>query len=537
MAHRLKRASFVRIAVGMAALAFPLLAVGSAQAAIAGGNPEVTLSRPDLVSATALDGTNVDYCFDKVLNNAGFVGGNFSLGGYRAARTVFATSALLEQTVDTTGKCVRATFPSSIGDIGNYTVAGDAGGAVATPSLAVNLTPDNTALTVPASLNPTHNGTTGFTVGPDLVGVLPDPTTNTIIYTFDQAIAPPPAPQPTAAFFSFVLPSGVACGGVGTPGVSGNQVFVGFAPAAICPVGNAVRADVAAGAAFAAADPTIPSPPEAAIVPNSNGITSSPDLVSATLESNGTAIDFVFDKNVSVTSPTAFNAILSTGAVFPSTSATVVAASTTSTTIRAVFNPGVSMSQFNEFVVWGSANAGAVTNASAPLLPNAADARPAGDNAGAFARGFTTGPDAFAATVSKSSGLVTIALDQRAFVATAAGIIAVDDTGFPIAPAPAGSVSFPTQAAGPETITVQFSPGTVTTMTNLFLAAGSLVTILGESNVNQDLSVTSTASLLRVARTRHHSLSKKRLAAIRAHTRAQERALRAQTLRRLRSHH
>jgi hypothetical protein len=533
MAHRLKRASFARIAVGMAALAFPLLAVGSAQAAIAGGNPEQTLSRPDLVSATALSSTNVDYCFDKVLNNSFGPAGNFTLSGYRAARTVAATGVLLEQTVNTTGKCVRATFPATIGDIGNYTVAGDLAGSVQTPALATNLTADNTSLTVPSSLNPTHNGTTGFTVGPDLVGVLPDPTTNTIIYTFDQAVVAAPA----AANFSFVLPSGTTCFAGGTALISGNQVAVGFAPAALCPVGNAVRADILAGAAFAAADPAIPSPPEAAIVPGSNGITSTPDLVSATLESNGTAIDFVFDKNVSVTTPTGFNAILSDGVVVPSSSATVVAASTTSTTIRAVFQVGgVSMSQFNEYVVWGSANAGAVTNASAPLLPNAADARPAGDNAGAFARGFTTGPDAFAATVSKSSGLVTIALDQRIFAATAAGIIALDNTGAPIAPAPAGSVSIPTQAAGPELITVQFSPGTVTTMSNLFLAAGTMITLpVGDANVAQDLSVTSTASLLRVARTRNHSLSKKQLAAVRARTRAQERALLARFLRHARA--
>ncbi|HEV3056098.1 MAG TPA: hypothetical protein VGX45_15655, partial [Solirubrobacteraceae bacterium] len=517
------------------ALAFPLLAVGSAQAAIAGANPEQTLSRPDLLSATALTNNNVDFCFDKVLNNSGLVGGNFTLSGYRSGRTVAATTALIEQTVDTTGKCVRATFPAAIGDIGNYTVAGVAGLAVQTPALIANLTPDNTPLTVPSSLAPTHNGTTGFTVGPDLVGVLPDPTTNTIIYTFDQAVVAAPA----AANFSFVLPSGTTCFAGGTALISGNQVAVGFAPAALCPVGNAVRADILPGAAFAAADPAIPSPPEAAIVPGSNGVTSAPDLTGAVLESGGTAILFTFDKNVSVTTPTGFNAIFSDGTVAPSTSATVVAASTTSTTIRAVFqNPGgISLSVVNEYVVWGSANAGAVTNASAPLLPNAPDAKPAGDNAGAFARGFTTGPDAFAATISKGSGLLTIALDQRVFFATAAGIVALDNTGSAIATAPAGSVSIPTQPAGPELITVQFSPGTVTTMANLFLAAGALITQLPQSSVNQDLSVTSTASLLRAARSTHHPMSKHRLAAIRARTRAQERALRAHLLRHLRHSH
>jgi len=100
-------------------------------------------------------------------------------------------------------------------------------------------------------------------------------------------------------------------------------------------------------------------------------------------------------------------------------------------------------------------------------------------------------------------------------------------------------VSIPTQAAGPELITVQFSPGTVTTMSNLFVAAGAMSTFVfpAELNVNQDLSVTSTASLLRVARTRNHSLSKKQLARVRARTRAQERALLAHLLRHLRHSH
>jgi hypothetical protein len=494
----------------------------------------VTQSRPDLVSATAFDATDVDYCFDKVLNNIGFTGTDFTLGGYRASLAPRpGVTALLEQTLDTTGKCVRVTFdPTVIGDIGNYTIAGVAAGAVGTSSLAVNLTPDNTALTVPASLTPTHNGTTGFTVGPDLVGVLPDPTTNTIIYTFDQNIftaAPPPTD------FLFVTPGGtVACFGAGDV-VDGNEVIVGFPATPTCQVSNAVRAVVEEGAVTALADPTIPNPQEAAIVPGSSGVTSTPDLTGATLEANGTAIDYTFDKNVGVTTPADFQAIMSTGLPLPATSATVIAATGTSTTVRAVFQTGgLSMSEFNEYVVWGSVSAGAVTEASPPNLPNLPDARPAGDNAGAFSRGFTTGADAFAATDSKSTGIVTIALDQRIIAAGGPGFFAVDDTGFPIAGSVAGSVSIPTQAAGPETITVQFSPGQVTTMTNLYIALGATATLLGEPNVDQDLSVTSTASLLRAARS-HHQWSNKRLAAHRARVRAEEKALRAKFLHR--SHH
>jgi hypothetical protein len=177
-------------------------------------------------------------------------------------------------------------------------------------------------------------------------------------------------------------------------------------------------------------------------------------------------------------------------------------------------------------------SAGAVTEASPPNLPNLPDAKPAGGNAGAFARGFTSGPDVFAATDSKSTGVVTIAVDQRVFAAVGTGFFAVDDTGFPVAGSTAGSVGIPTQAAGPELITVAFSPGQVTTMTNLFVAAGSMDTPTGDLNVAQDLSVTSTASLLRAARSNH--LSKKQLAKDRAKVRAEQRALRAQLVRHLR---
>ena len=52
MATRLRYAWFARIAVVAAAVALPLVAVGTAQAAIAGANPGTTTNAPDLVSAT-----------------------------------------------------------------------------------------------------------------------------------------------------------------------------------------------------------------------------------------------------------------------------------------------------------------------------------------------------------------------------------------------------------------------------------------------------------------------------------------------------
>ena len=52
-----------------------------------------------------------------------------------SARTVAATGAFLEQTFDTTGKCVRAIYPrATIGDIGQYTIGTVLPGAVQSTS-------------------------------------------------------------------------------------------------------------------------------------------------------------------------------------------------------------------------------------------------------------------------------------------------------------------------------------------------------------------------------------------------------------------
>jgi hypothetical protein len=552
MAYPLKRAWFARIAVGMAALAFPLLAVGSAQAAIAGANPESTSNRPDLVSATALNSTTVLYCFDKQLNNVAMNGPSFLLGGYRSTRVVPAFSALLEQTVDTTGKCVRATFGPpgpAIGDIGQYTVALVLTGSnVQTTAAVTNPISDSTALTVPASLLPTHNGTTGFTTSLDLTGVIPDPTTNSLTYVEDQAISTALVPVP--GNFYFTRPGGTTlCTGLAAPApvVSGNQVTVFFGPVATCPVSDAVRAGQLVGAlpAGAAADPVAaggsPSPPANVIVPNTNGVTSNPDLTGVKLESNLQAMDFTFDKQVSVVVPTGFNAILSNGTVVPSVTASVIASTATSTTLRVTFDTAVDpLANYAEFVVGGSVNMGAVKEVSPPLLPNQPDAGPAGGNAGAFARGFTTAPDAFGALISASTGVVTIALDQRAFVTVPAGISLVDGTGNITFSAPAGSVTTPAQAAGPETITVQFSPGQVATAKNLALAAFAALgtNALGnppvQANEPQIMSAPSTASILHRAKL-EKPMSKKQVRAIRARVRAEERALLAKLHHR--SHH
>jgi hypothetical protein len=550
MADRLKRASVARLAVGMAVLAFPLLAVGTAQAAIAGASPESTTNRPDLVSATALNSTNVLVCFDKQLNNVNFPGnaGSFLLVGYRSARAVASINTAIEQTVDTTGKCVRATFSgAAIGDIGQYTAFAVAAGAVQTIGGITNPFSDSTSLTVPTALTPTHNGTTGFTVTPDLVGVLIDPTSNTITYTEDQNVAT--APAPVAGNFTFIRPGGTTpCIGMGTPIVNGSNVTVLFGPVATCPVSDAARAGYTVGAVQAAADPTIAGTPDTAIVPASNtssgtGTTGLPDLISTTEEANGGAIDFVFDKTVSVTAAGqaggGFRAVLSDGALVGSTGASVINTTNTSTTVRVTFNIGgvFDLSQFIEYVVKGEVMAGSVQETSPPNLLNVADVRPAGGNAGAFARGFTTGPDVFNGIINKTTGVLTAGLDQRIIADVPGNIILLDSTGNNVAAAGVGSVTFPSQAAGPQTITVQFSPGQSVNATNVSFGGAALFTpAVGEPNIPQILSITSSGSLLHAARLHRH-YSKAKAAAHARWVRREQRALLAGLIRQLHRTH
>ena len=127
----------------------------------------------------------------------------------------------------------------------------------------------------------------------------------------------------------------------------------------------------------------------------------------------------------------------------------------------------------------GEVRAGAVQESSPPHNMNQFDVRPAGGNAGAFSRGFTTGPDVFNATINTTTGVVTLGLDQRIFGGNPAQISLLDSTGNVVATAPAGSVTFPIQLPGPEMVQVQFSPGQTTTAKNVSVQTGGLHDRLG----------------------------------------------------------
>ena len=84
MSNRLKRGLAPRLVVGLVVLAFPLLAAGAANAALAGATPaQFTGGTPNLRSATinSTYSNVVEVCFDRTINGI-FTFNGFLLGGH-----------------------------------------------------------------------------------------------------------------------------------------------------------------------------------------------------------------------------------------------------------------------------------------------------------------------------------------------------------------------------------------------------------------------------------------------------------------------
>ena len=329
--------------------------------------------------------------------------------------------------------------------------------------------------------------------------------------------------------------------------MSDNTVTVVFAPTSTCPVSDAQRAGTVLGAlpGGAAADPGNPSTPSGVIVPASatstgTGTTAAPDLTKVVVDpTDKSSLDFTFDKAVAALKPAGFHAVVSlsgSSAVLTAT-ASVIATSTTSTTIRAGF---AALSFASEYVVKGAVDAGAVVETSPPYIANVVDASPSGGNAGAFSRGFTTGPDVTAGIINTTTGVLSLNVDQRVFPGAVdpTTLRLIDGTGFDVTPTGSSGITVPTQGPGPETIQAQFSPGQASVAKNAALTFGgspftggfTIATLLGV-NVPQVLHITSTASIL-------HGLkhAKKQSAAsvrkVNARSRAKNRAAVARLIRR-----
>jgi hypothetical protein len=439
MANRLRFAWFTRIAVVAAAFALPLFAVGSAQAAIAGANPASTTNQPDLSSATITGVNTVQVCFDKALSSSSALFGTPAaawVGGYAANTGPQGQSTPATAALDSNTKCADLTFAgaSSQIDLNQFTVATVKNGAVAAATGGATNLYDSTTLTG----STTHNGTTGLSTGPDLVGTVAptssDVTNKTVTYVFDQNVSG----TPTAANFWIEDASGNHCTGSAIGGVSGSAIVVAFSGLPGCFTGsetvqNAIRAGVTSGSGVFDFSGQTQAPQAGKATPNDAGIVSTiPYLTSAALSSSGTSVTYSFSKTVNTApDPTQFHVVLSDGAILNGTGTPTISGNTVTVT----FGPGgtpTDLSGQNEYAIGAYVSPTAVTNTAAGTIntwSNSPDSAPIGDNAGAFARGFTTGPDVYAVTLNKSNGILTINMDQRACDETGGYITLLNSSG------------------------------------------------------------------------------------------------------------
>ena len=299
-------------------------------------------------------------------------------------------------------------------------------------------------------------------------------------------------------------------------------------------VSNAVRAGDFAGAVVSANDTAngnsgnVSANVDNEVAITASGATSKPDLTDVKLEANQSALDFTFNKTVSPNNASDFFADLSNGTMVHGNNASVIAISTSSTTIRVTFP---NFTNYDEYVVGGSVEGtGSAVGACAVFITaistdcNGPASQPIDapfGNIGAFATGFTTAPDVLGAVGNSTTNVVSIALDQRAFdnVSNAAYVHVLDGTGNQIDVSGGTSLTTPSQAAGAQTVTVQFSSGQVGLASNLWLAPDALGTNLltngsggactggninsdcnDQFNVPQALAMTKTSALLKAER-------------------------------------
>jgi hypothetical protein len=455
-----------------------------------GALPLTSTFRPDLRTVTLVASNAGQFCFDKTLNGAAIgPAKDFMLGGYNEFNTGFgtantsnsATTTALSRVIDDTNPmCVDVVFPTApnpfvpptiaggSADLNQYTYASVAAGAVLTNTHAELNDADSTALTG----STTNNGTTGNTVAPDLTGVVINTSFNVVNYVFNKNIGG--IYLAAGKGFFLINSAGQVCREDTAANItfSANVVTVVFptAPTADCPVtftafpkpvNAAVRAGIDPGvAANATVDGFPNNDAPTVIVPGTSGTTGLADLLSAVVSTDGNTVAYTFDKPIGlVPTPADFQISSGEGDVAFGTGTPTISNTATTGTVTVPFASG---SQFNEYDVKANVVPGAVTVLNEPASGNTYGSVPVGDNAGAFSRGFTTGPDATGVTFNSTTGQAVVSFDQRVDLVTTppnpAGFVLLDQDGTPVASAAATGATGVPSAAGPVQITVSFPP-------------------------------------------------------------------------------
>jgi len=413
-----------------------------------------------LRSARTLDAQDVQVCWDKpisqtsdVLTTAN-VGNDVFLIGYNAGtNTARPAGATLDQQ---NANCVDLAFNSHAGalDLGQFTaveveqasVTGATSGGQTGPADSVTL-----------ATSTTHNGTRGLSSAPDLTGpaasgtaIPPTPgsassSTNTIDYVFDQTID---AAGINATGFWYENVNGQFCRSTNakktgpttvtaafstTPGNGAGQNCADTVNGTTSSVNNARQAGVDSGSLQNVSDDPIQNADQGKNMPTAanGGATNVASLQSATLGPEPNQVTYHFDHPINQGAGTTvadFFIVLSPGG--PQTSCggctgVVTGADNGGGSVSGGNSPNdlvvtfPGLQNFNEYAVQAGVTNGAAqgtntgADAAGNTFTNTPGAQPIGGNAGAFARAFTTGPDAYAVSFDSAHDVATINFDQR----------------------------------------------------------------------------------------------------------------------------
>ena len=492
-----------RVLIALAAVAVPLLAVGSAQAAMAGASPGTTSSLPDLRSASVTNttpgNTTIQVCFDKAIGSVTDAS-QFFVGDYRQDE-VQADSA----TRAANGNCADVSWTSTNIDFTQrtYVRAGN-------PELAQTRASGDCAVTAgagtpnPGACNPpdsvplvgstSQNGLRGHAVTPDLTGIVPHSSPSaapTVDFVFDQNID---SIDDSNRCYRVLLADGTvhfsdnnnADGNT----FSGNTVTATFDPGELGNSSNPlVRAtvDLQCVGDQTTSNPNSPDAPflynlvpMTAPAPNQGlGSSDRPDLVGVTVVPDGSEVDFTFDENVTPAAigngPDVFGVADSDGQDGCSNINPIGPADIAGTTVRIKAtnlhctygppstSPSITSQLQNEYFVWGAVGIDAVASATNPGVGNPEAGQPAGSNASGSANGFTTGPEAFSASFDPANSQVFIRLDQRYATSEPSDVYLIGDTGLET-PINANSITaLPGSniTAGPSVAIAHFNTGQV----------------------------------------------------------------------------
>ncbi len=402
--------------VSAAALAF-----ASPAGAAIGQAPAPDFSdRPNLVSVAAnASNTVVTYTFDKAIEAGTLSPGDFILGGYRSDAAAAAPDAANRNVSNTRQVITR--YDSTDLDAGSTTFATVADAAVTGDLSGVDNVEDAARL-----FGDSETGTRGFTPGPDLQRVIPDPNNNEILrYEFDQDIEDAPSNNAIGYYDSAgnpVIPAGITIDGdsdnvlVADFGASAATARVGFAN------DNGGIQIVTAGQQSAVAPPFLSV--QIAGRGTSIGV---PRLLTAEFTDIETVIA-TFDRPVQNPNAGSFDFVNSSGNAAHQADLAVGVVNN-SRAVRLTFDAPArdEVESFVQLV----ANAGAVEDAA--NVPNVLNGVPTGGNFGADSSGYTTAPDPLSATYNRANGRLTVRWDSRIESVDPAGFVLLDSAGDPLA--------------------------------------------------------------------------------------------------------